>query len=141
MRASVHGQFVHYALVRSLRRFEATEQLDELDARADAELSHRVRDVARDGGVGEPELVRDELVRLAERGEVDDGALARSQRPRIGQGVLVRTGHDEAAAVALEAVDERPAASHERAPRLRRAPRIRLALTASGVLLPEDGFA
>src|SRR5439155_24603723 len=72
----------------------------------------------------DPELVRDELVRVAERDEARDLALAVAQRARIGRARIVSARDEVAAAVAIELVDERPATGDEAVPEIDRRGRI-----------------
>src|SRR5687768_7475786 len=95
----------------------------------------------RNSRLGDAELVRDQLVRLAERGELHDIALARAERTRIGTAVLVAPRDDVAATAALEVIDERPLTADQRGPHLRRALWIFAARFAARFLLAQHGIA
>jgi len=90
------------------------QRCHEVDIGAKAELGSSARHMSADRARGEPELVGDELQRVAARTVRNDLAFAPREGRRSRR--LVPAHHEKSASLVDEALGERPAAGHERRP-------------------------
>src|SRR5689334_22893992 len=102
-----------------MRRHRGQER-EQIATRVDPELGARAREMSRYRGFREPELVRDDLVRVAVCGEPEHLLLASRQGGKADAVGLVRPRDQVTAPVAVEVIDERPAPGDERLPMLDR---------------------